>query len=97
MPLTSSISSSSTSPWRATLRALSVLANVRPYPARPYATFGQFWHLLFMVVLKRCVVVTCVTAKDVEPFTGGISSISCAGTRGPSHLNQHELHDHLSI
>jgi hypothetical protein len=61
-------------------------------------TICDFWAVLASIVHgsfeKVSVVVTCITAKDVEPVTGGISSISCAGTRGPSHPNQH---GHLSI
>jgi hypothetical protein len=61
-------------------------------------TIRDFWAVLASVVHgsfeKASVVVTCITAKDVEPVTGGISSVSCAGTGGPSHPYQH---DHFSI
>ncbi|KAH9989351.1 hypothetical protein BJV77DRAFT_688624 [Russula vinacea] len=44
----------STSPWCATLKPrLIIIANVGPYPARPYATSGKHWHLLSMAVSKR--------------------------------------------
>ena len=61
-------------------------------------TILDFWAVLASIVHgsfeKVSVVVTCITAKDVEPVIGRISSMSCAGTRGPSHPNQH---GHLSI
>ena len=54
----------------------------------------DFWAVLASVVHGSFenvgVVVNVYNCNDVEPVTGGISSISCAGTRGPSYPNQHE-------
>jgi hypothetical protein len=57
----------------------------------PSQTIREFWEALESVVydsFEKVSVQNCRATWDVEPFTGRVSSMSCAGSRKPSSSNQ---------